>query len=169
MFKRFTLPALLLALALPLASCDKDDDDTVVTPVAQPTLYDNLGKVGGITGVVDEFVGNVIAEATSGPASKLSRTFQPLITDVTVNGNDARLRLFKQNLIDQIGQAAGGPLVYKGKSMPDAHAGMRITDDEFTALVTALSQALDTKGVAANDKATLLGVLGGLQSSIVNK
>ncbi len=81
----------------------------------------------------------------------------------------SRLTLLKHNLIDQIGQAAGGSLVYKGKPMAVAHAMMMITDAEFTALVTALSQACYTKMVAAADKAALLGVLGGLKGSIVGK
>jgi hemoglobin len=168
MFKRFNFPALLLlgALTSPLASCDKDDDDTA-TPVAAPTLYDKLGKVAGITAVVDQFITNVVVE-TGAPGSKLKRTFQPLLDDVGA-GRTARLTLLKHNLIDQIGQTAGGPLVYKGQSMELAHKGMLITDDEFTALVTALSQACDTKNVAAADKATLLGALGGLKSSIVGK
>ena len=168
LFKRFSFPTLLLAgaLCLPLASCSDDDDDTV-TPAAEVTLYDKLGKVAGITGVIDQFVTNVVAE-TATPTSKLKRTFQGLLNEVAA-GRTARVTLLKHNLIDQIGQAAGGPLVYKGQDMVTAHTGMMITDDEFTALVTALSQACDTKGVAAADKATLLGVLGGMKGSIVGK
>lgn len=164
---RFPL-ALLLAgsLLFSAASCSKDKD-TTPTPTPEASLYERLGKVDAISAVVDKFIGNVVAE-TATPGSKLKRTFQPLLTDVTA-GNSYRLTVLRNNLIDQIGQASGGPLVYKGKTMQEAHQGMQITDDEFTALVTQLTAALDFYNVPTKEKNDLIAILGPLKGSIVGQ
>jgi hemoglobin len=81
-----------------------------------------------------------------------------------------RLR-FALNLIDQIGQATGGPLQYKGLSMPMpmAHQGMNITNVEFNALVAELGKAMTTKGVPATRQTEAVNILAPLKSSIVGK
>ena len=43
----------------------------------------------------------------------------------------------KKKLIEQIGEATGGPQKYTGKNMKDAHKGLVITDEDFDALVGA--------------------------------
>jgi hemoglobin len=79
-----------------------------------------------------------------------------------------RLR-FALNLIDQIGQTTGGPLQYKGLSMPMAHQGMNITNVEFNALVDELGKAMTTKGVPAARQTEAVNILAPLKSSIVGK
>lgn len=158
MKKVFLFTAMLLSLALAVSSCKKDE------VAAPPTLYTRLGGVNAISAVVDQFINNVAANPD------MARTFGPLLADVAANGsNSARLRLLRQNLIDQIGEAAGGPLKYKGKSMIEAHRGMNITTAEFNSLVGNLVSALDQFNVPATEKNELLGVLGGLQSQIVGQ
>lgn len=53
--------------------------------------------------------------------------------------------------------------------MKAAHARMGISSADFNALVSDLAAALDKFHVAATDKDTLLGVLGPMQSDIVEK
>jgi hemoglobin len=96
------------------------------------------------------------------------RTFTPLLTEVG-KGNTARLTALRNNLIDQIGQASGGPQKYTGKDMVTAHKGMKITDTEFNSLVNDLVAALDKFKVPTTEKNELLGVLGGLKGMIVNQ
>jgi hemoglobin len=167
--RRYSLLFLLAGSFLVTSSCSKDDDDNT-TPVAEATLYDRLGKVAGVSTVVDTFLGNVVAE-TQTPTSKLKRTFQPLLNEVGSRNpfEVPRVILLRNNLIDQIGQAAGGPLIYKGKPMPEAHRNMRITDDEFNALVAALGSALTTNNVPQKEQGELVAILGGLKGTIVNQ
>ena len=82
------------------------------------------------------------------------------------NADAAKLR---QNLIDQICEATGGPCKYSGKDMKTAHAGMNITEDEFTALVEDLVKSLDKAGVPQAEKDELLGALGGMKGDIVGQ
>jgi hemoglobin len=116
------------------------------------TLYDRLGGQPAITAVVDDFVGNVAGDA------RINRHF--------ANANIPRL---KTMLVDQICQAAGGPCTYTGASMKTAHAGMKITDAEFNALVEDLIKSLDKFKVGAREKNDLLGALGGMKGDIVNQ
>ena len=147
---------LSLALLSIMSACKKEEETVT------PSLYDRLGGVNAISMVVDQFIANVAADPN------MVRTFKPLLDDVG-KGNTARVTALRNNLIDQIGQASGGPQVYKGKDMATAHAGMNITDAEFTSLVNDLVAALDKFKVPATEKGELLGVLGGLKGQIVGK
>jgi hemoglobin len=150
-----------LSFAAIFTACD---DEEVVTPTPAKTLYERLGGVNAISAVVDQFIANVAADP------EMKRTFQPLLDDVGKNGAEsARLRLLRANLIDQIGEAAGGPLKYKGKDMVTAHKGMKITDKEFNALVADLVAALNKFTVPAQEQTELLTVLGGLKGQIVGQ
>lgn len=159
--RKFPLAVLLAASLLgSLGACKKNED----APVAQASLYDRLGGLPAVSAVVDQFITNVVAE-TMTANSKLKRTFDPLVQ----SGNSYRVASLRNHLIDQIGQATGGPLEYKGKAMAIAHQGMNITDDEFNALVAELGKAMTSKGVPTAQQTEVVNILAPLKSSIVGK
>jgi len=137
---------------LSLSACNKDKDEMVT-----PTLYERLGGINAISAVVDKFLANVVGD------NRINGFFSATVA------NPSRTQLLRNNLIDQIGEAAGGPLKYKGKDMTTAHTGMNITDAQFNALVEDLVAALNFYKVAAADQTELLTVLGGLKPQIVGK
>jgi len=53
--------------------------------------------------------------------------------------------------------------------MKDAHAGMKITDAEFNALVEDLVKSLDKFKVPPAEKNELLTALGSMKGDIVNR
>lgn len=120
--------------------------------MASRSLYDRLGGKPAITAVVDDFIGNVAGD------NRINQRF---------GGTD--IPRLKTMLVDQICEASGGPCKYTGRSMADAHAGMKITDAEFTALVEDLVKSLDKFKVPAPEKSELLTALGGMKSQIVGK
>lgn len=152
----------IIAFALVLGACgDKQQaadtataaavaPDTSAPAPAQRSLYDRLGGKDAITVVIDDFVANVAA-------------------DKRINARFAKTNIphFKQMLVDQVCQATGGPCTYTGKSMRDAHKGMKITEAEFNALVEDLTQSLDRHNVGAQEKTELLTALGGMKGDIV--
>jgi hemoglobin len=73
----------------------------------------------------------------------------------------------KKNLVDQVCLATGGPCTYTGRDMKTTHAGMRITNADFNALVQDLVAALDAFKVPETDKKELLGILGPMKKDIV--
>jgi hemoglobin len=145
-----TLTGLILASSLAAGAL-------VAQGAQQKSLYDRLGGKTAITAVVDEFVGRVAAD------KRINAFFAATAKD------PARLAAFKGKLVDQICEASGGPCKYTGKDMKSAHAGMGITDKDFTALVEDLTGALDKFKVAKADKQILLGVLGPMKKDIVTK
>ena len=118
----------------------------------KPSLYDRLGGKPAIQAVVDDFIGDVAADA------RINRRF--------AGANIPRL---KTMLVDQICEASGGPCKYAGQSMKAAHAGMKITEPEFNALVEDLVKSLDKLRVPAQEKNELLTALAGMKSDIVGQ
>ena len=114
------------------------------------SLYERLGGKTVITAVVDQFVVNVAA-------------------DTRINGRFATTDIpqLKKHLVDQICVATGGPCIYTGRDMKTTHAGMRITNADFGALVEDLVAALDRFKVPAREKSELLGLLGPMKTDIV--
>src|SRR5580765_4817463 len=151
---KMTKIALVLALAagsttLVLADATKPAPAKKDEKPAPKSLYDRLGGKDAITKVVHEFIGNVGA-------------------DKVINKRFAKtdLKKLEASLVDQVCEATGGPCKYKGKSMADAHKGMKITDDEFNALVGDLKKALDKFKVGDQEQKDLLGALGGMKGDI---
>jgi len=154
---------LLLALALSagtvqLAHADDAAKKAPAAPAkdkdAKPakSLYERLGKTPAIKAVVHDFVANCAA-------------------DKRINARFAKTKVpaFEKLLVDQVCEATGGPCKYKGKNMADAHKGMKITEEEWTATVEDLVKALDKHKVGQAEKDELLGALGGMKGDIVGK
>jgi len=155
--KKKTIFALGLALALGFTSCKKDEEPVVETPTPTPTLYTRLGGIGAISAVVDQFLVNVVGD------DAINGQFAATVAD------PYRTQLLRNNLIDQVCAAAGGPCQYKGKTMIEAHQCMNVTEADFNALVGDLVAALDQFEVPNAEKNELLGILGGLQPEIVGQ
>lgn len=118
----------------------------------KPSLYDRLGGKPAIQAVVDDFIGNVAAD------TRINKRFA-----------GANIPLLKSRLVDQICEATGGPCKYPGQSMKVAHAGMKITDAEFGALVEDLVKSLDKFKVPAQEKNELLTALASMKGDIVGQ
>jgi hemoglobin len=114
------------------------------------SLYERLGGINAITAVVEDFRDRVAGD------TRINQKFAK--TDL------GRLR---KMLIDQVCEAAGGPCKYTGRSMKDAHSGMKVTGGEFDALVADLVATLNQFKVGAKEQNELLAVLGPLKADIV--
>lgn len=142
---RFRMAGFLAAFSiLSISACAS------ANKAAEPSLYQRLGGLPAITAVVDDFIGNVAADA------RINKQF--------ANTNIPRL---KKLLVEQICEASGGPCKYSGQGMKQAHAGLGITGADFGALVEDLVKTLDKFKVPANEKNQLLGALGPMQGDIV--
>jgi hemoglobin len=117
---------------------------------AGKSLYDWLDGKSSIPAVVDQSVVNVVA-------------------DTRINGRFATTDIWKLkgHLVDQVCMASGGPCTYSGRNMKMTHAGMKISNGDFGALVEDLVEALDTFKVPAQEKGELLGLLGPMKKDNV--
>ena len=141
------LRAATLAVVVSFAACS-----TPMKPMADQSLYQRLGGKEAITAVVDDFIGNVAADA------RINKRF--------ANANIPRLKML---LVEQICAASGGPCTYTGRDMTTAHTGMNIQSAEFDALVEDLVKSLDKFKVPERAEQLALLALGGMKPAIVNK
>jgi hemoglobin len=144
----------LLVLLVGLSACGAKSPAPPAAPArpAAAPLYDRLGRTDGIRVVVDDFVAHIRQD--------------DLIQARFANTDTVP---FKQKLVEQICQASGGPCTYTGKSMREAHAGLKISDAEFTALVGDLKKALEKNHVAEDAQTELLTALGRMHDDIVGQ
>ena len=146
---RIAVVMLVVALAIPVIALASG-----TSTAKEKSLYVRLGGKKGITAVVNDFVTRINAD------TRVNSFFAATVADPT------RLSKFKTHLVEQLCQASGGPCKYSGKDMKTAHAGMKITTDNFNAVVEDLTGALDKFKVGANEKNQLLGVLSPMKADI---
>jgi hemoglobin len=151
---RFVSTAAALAVASALFFACNDDSKSG-TKAQDDSLYGKLGGAPAVASVIDTFLVNVLKDTV------INARFNTLPA--------SRVTALRQNLIDLVCNGTGGPCAYTGKSMPDAHAGMRISEAEFNALVGDLVASLDRHQVPAKEKNDLLAILGPMKDQIVGK
>jgi hemoglobin len=119
------------------------------------TLYKRLGGYDAIAAVTDDFIARALGDA------RIRRMFEGLSTDSK--------NRFRQHLVEQLCAATGGPCVYTGRSMKASHAGIGITEGDWTAAVGHLAATLDKYKVPDKEKNELLALLVPMKSDIVEK
>lgn len=152
MFRRLVLPCMLLPL---LAGCMEGTKEERRS--REPSLYDRLGQEAGITKVVDDFIVIVIEDP------KIKEVHKEHFKD------EKRVGELKKKLVDQIGQATGGPQKYQGRDMKTAHKGMKISNADFDALAGDLAAALKKNNVGDKEQNELLALLGPMRKDVVEE
>jgi hemoglobin len=135
--------ALVVATMLMVASAPARADDA---------LFGDLGGRDGIAHIVDDATANFLAD--------------PRIKAAFDNTNMDR---FKGMLTDQLCVVAGGPCVYKGQTMHDAHKGLHLTNADFNALVEDLQAGMEKAGVPFATQNRLLARLAPMQHEVVTR
>ena len=133
------LPGLSAAQAAPPAAAAADD-----------ALYRAFGGHAGLAALMDDFVPRLAADPRIGHFFK----------------DTHKAHLAKQ-LTDQLCAVSGGPCVYEGASMKDAHADLGIAKADFNALVEVLQASMDAKGVPFGAQNRLLARLAPMHRDIV--
>jgi hemoglobin len=124
---------------------------------AEPSLYERLGGQPAVRAVADGLVDRILLD------SRVNKWFAHAASSAD---NTAA---YKAKLYDFVCQATGGPCQYTGRDMVSVHRGRAVTSAAFEAVVEDLIAVLDTLKVPENEKGQLLGILGPLKASIVQK
>jgi hemoglobin len=122
-------------------------------PAPPPSLYERLGGKDAVASIVDSFLSNVTAD------KRVSKLF--------AKTTGPKLDHLKEMLSAQLCNASGGGCDYTGKSMKDAHAGMKITDAQFDAIIQDFTLALEEKQVAKDAEKEMLDKLTAMHDDIV--
>jgi hemoglobin len=105
-------------------------------PPPPPSLYERLGKREAVTGIVDELMGNVLAD------KRINKLF-----DKSKKDKDHAKQL-RDRFVEELCLVAGGDdCKYDGKPMKEAHEGMGIREAQWGAFAEDLAIALKTRNI----------------------
>ena len=123
----------------------------------QPTsLYERLGGIYNIATVVDDFIDRIMVDG------RLNAN--PHVDEAHHRVSPAG---FKYLVTEQVGEAAGGPQRYTGRSMEDTHRDLLITGDEWEAFIDDFNQTLDKFEVPQQERSELLDIIESTRDAIV--
>ena len=74
----------------------------------------------------------------------------------------------REHMADFIGSLTGGPDIYEGRTMREAHDSFTITSFHFQRIAHYLKKALQEVGVTREDTDEILAAVASLQGEIVN-
>lgn len=118
----------------------------------EPTLYDHFGGAEPIQAVTEEFYRKVLADEMLGPMFAG--------TDMTRQAG---------MLAQFLASAFGGPMVYSGRDLRTAHAGMPLTDEHFDRVIGHLATTLGDFGVGGHDIAAAGAVAETVRDDVLNR
>lgn len=116
----------------------------------QGALFDDLGGLSGIAGIVDAFIYELGGDA------RIAHHFQ-----------DTDPERFREKLIEQFCVESGGDCTYTGDSMKEVHAGLGISHADFNALVEDLIAAMEAENVPVAAQNRLLNRFAPMHAEIV--
>lgn len=120
---------------------------------AQESLYKRLGGYDAIAAVTDDFIGRLATDKV------LSRFF--------VASSDDTKGKIRQHIVDLLCNVTGGPCIYIGRSMKDAHKGMKISENDWTITVRLLIESLNKFKVPQKEQNDFLTIVGSVKKDIV--
>jgi hemoglobin len=129
------------------------------TASTEPTLYDRLGGYFGIAAVVDRFSDQILKNPTlnKNPALKAWNKTQA----------ETRLPGLKFGRTLWIAAVAGGPFVYTGLPLSEAHAEFNLTAEQFAEVGAEIVRALDYYGVPEREQQELVAAYRASMSDVV--
>ena len=155
MKSRLLLATLALALAAPLAQAQVQA--STVRPGVAPipsddVLYQQLGGRENIQRFTNDFYDSMLQDA------RIAHFFDGI-----------NIKHLKRVLADYFCVVAGGPCVYDGVGMKDAHAHLGIGKGDFNTLVEHLQRAMGKAGVPFATQNQLLARMAHFHRDIVTK
>jgi truncated hemoglobin YjbI len=119
--------------------------------MGKESLFTQLGGTKSLEAVVEEFYKRVVADKDLSPF--FAKT---------------NMQWLKMRQVQFFTQALGGPAIYKGKGMREAHAKMQIADRHFQRVADHLSETLSTFGVSKAHIDQVLQLVAPLKAEIVD-
>ena len=119
----------------------------------EKTLYSRLGGYDAIAAVVENLVGRLMQD------ERLGRFW--------AHRGDDGIRREKQLLVDFLCHCAGGPMYYTGRDMNLSHKGMRISEEDWAALILHLNATLDHFQVPEAEREAVVGFVQSTKLEIV--
>jgi hemoglobin len=154
MTRKFSTAAMLLLGALFLSTISLAKDGTASEGDA--SLYDRLGRLMPVSVVVNDFLDAVIGDPllNENPAIDAARKRVPA-------------PYLKYHVTAFVCMATGGPCGYTGRGMPESHAHLYITEQEWDRMMTLFNEVLARHNVPERETRELVELLGTTKDAIV--
>ncbi|MGE3955394.1 MAG: group 1 truncated hemoglobin [Vicinamibacterales bacterium] len=123
--------------------------------MSTPSLFDRLGGSAGIQAIVD----GVVSRHMENPV--IRARFRPYL-------ETEKLDITKQHLCAFLEAGSGGRAAYTGRSMPDAHRGMNISEAEYLAAMDDIMASLQAHGVDEQTQKDVLAIAFSLKGEILH-
>ena len=153
--------AVASAAALGLFPASADAGGAPKTASGEPSLYDRLGGYFAIAAVVDRFSDKIIRNP------KLNRN--PALRRWNRTQAKARLPGLKFGRTLWIAAAAGGPFVYTGLPLSEAHEDFELTAEEFAEVGKEIVRALNFYDVPEREQQELVAAYRASMSDVVTE
>lgn len=120
---------------------------------SQESLYKRLGGYDAIAAVTDDFIGKLVTN------KDLSRFFVGL-------SDDSKTKV-RQHVVDFLCNKSGGPCAYIGRTMKDAHKGLKITETDWNAAAGLLGETFKKFNVPKKETDEVFALVSSLKNDIV--
>lgn len=139
--------------------------------VQRKTLYERLGAEAGIVAIVEDLTPRVLQDPRVNWQRKGIQRGGLFSKgkDVLWSPTQESVAKLKKHMAQFLALAAGGPARYEGKQMVNAHAGMRITNAEFDAVVGDFKATLDHLKIPDAEQKELLAIVESTRPQIVTE
>ena len=136
-------------------------------------LFDRLGGEKGIVAIVDDFTPRVLQDPRVNWERKGVKSGFTLRRQdskvVTWNATEENVAMLKKHLVQFIVLATGGPPHYEGKDLKSSHAGMKISNPEFDAVLGDLKASLDRLQIPNREQKELISIIESTRPQIVTE
>jgi hemoglobin len=119
------------------------------------SLYERLGGYDAIAAAVDDLLERLTSDPQLG---------------VYWRGHSKdSMKRDRQLIVDFLGAATGGPVVYRGRDMKTSHEGLQISESDWKTFVEHTIATLDKFRVPEREKAEFLDAAASLKGDIVER
>jgi hemoglobin len=118
-----------------------------------PSLYERLGGYDGVAAIVDDLLPRLLGDPS------LAVYWKGKCKD--------SLRKDRQLIVDFLGAAFGGPVVYLGRTMKMSHEGLGITEGEWRRFIEHVEATLRNLSIPEREAVEFLGAAASLKAEIV--
>jgi hemoglobin len=119
--------------------------------MSESSIYESIGGEAALVAVVDDLYERILADP------RLSGFFA-----------GAPMMRLKGKQVEFFGQALGGPMIYQGASMRQAHVGRGIEMEHFQLVAGYLIDSLRAAGVPEATITDIIGLVAPLADDIVS-
>jgi hemoglobin len=155
--RTLSLIALLCVFMLSLACGCSHQNQKPAPAAAAPTLYERLGGASNIAMVVDDVIDRAYADPVFVANPRIHAAHMHFPKPV-----------YKFNATCLACQVFGGPQVYTGRSLKDAHWHLQITDTEWQELIKIFRDSMTGFKVPAKEQGEVLAIIESTKGDIVH-